>query len=52
LDGQFTDGAAAIGKLLLQLTLKASEGDMSLASVIIFAIRSSHWQQKTGRKGG
>ena len=31
--------------------LKVSEGDMSPASVI-FAIRSSHWQQITGRIGG
>jgi hypothetical protein len=30
--------------------LKVREGDMSPASVI-FAIHSSHWQQRTGRKG-
>ena len=30
---------------------KVSKGNKSPASVI-FAIRSSHWQQRTGRKGG
>ena len=31
--------------------LEVGEGDMTPASEI-FAIRSSHWQQSTGRKGG
>ena len=30
--------------------LKACEGDKSPA-LVIFAVRSSHWQQRTGRRG-
>ena len=50
MDGLFTDGLCT-GAMICKLLLKVSEGDMSPASVI-FAIHYSHWQQRTGRKGG
>ena len=54
LGGLFIDGlctAAAIGQLLRQQMFKVGEGGKSPTSAI-FAIRSSHRQQRTGRKGG
>ena len=54
LDELFTDGlctGAMICELLWQLVLEVSEWEESSASAI-FAVRSSHWQQRPGRIGG
>jgi hypothetical protein len=55
MDGLFTDGlctGAMICELLRQLVLEVSEGDKESPASVIFAVRSSHWQQRTGMKGG
>jgi hypothetical protein len=50
MDGLFT--GAMICELLWQLVLEVSEGDKESPPSVIFAVRSSHWQQRTGMKDG
>ena len=57
-DGLFTDGLFTDGLFtdiysdrLAALMFKVSEGNISLHLQLFFAICSSQWQQRTGRKG-